>query len=174
MCIDPETKSATLTSNTTYTDSGDVVGYQPVCINSTDSGIKLDSNWKVAVKIDHFEILRVKGGIDKNVASEVSNNLDRYAPQHAKEEGQRRGIIETHSGVWPYPVLGECEKQLRFTTVHKLPPQQPTDLKVKQGTLGIQRLDGWIHVIICQPGSRWKHGRYRRWAAVKKKSKVDV
>ena len=85
LCIDPETKSATLTSNTTDTDSGDVVGYKPVCINSTNRGIKLDSNWKVAVKIDHFEILRVKGGIGTNVASERANTLVRYAPQHATE-----------------------------------------------------------------------------------------
>lgn len=76
----PETKSATMTSNNSDTDSGDVVGYKPVCINSADSGTKkLDSNWNVAVKIDHFDILRVKGGIDTNAASEGANNLDRYA-----------------------------------------------------------------------------------------------
>lgn len=90
LCIDPETKSATLTSSTTDTDIGDVVGYKPVCINNTNSGIKLDSNWKVAVKIDHFEILRVKGGIDTNVAFERANTLVRYAPQHATEERIKR------------------------------------------------------------------------------------
>lgn len=57
-----------------------LTGTGQLCINSADSGTKkLDSNWNVAVKIDHFDILRVKGGIDTNAASEGANNLDRYA-----------------------------------------------------------------------------------------------
>lgn len=86
LCIDPETNSATLTSNNSDIDSADVVRYKPFCIKSTDSSIQPDSNCTVAVKIDHFEILRVTGRIDTNVASEGANNLDRYAPQYATEE----------------------------------------------------------------------------------------
>ena len=42
--IDPEMKSATLTSDSTDIYSGELVGYKPVRINESDSDIKIDSN----------------------------------------------------------------------------------------------------------------------------------
>lgn len=85
LCIDPETKSATLTSNITDTDSGKVVGYKPVYMTGNSNDITADSNWEVAVKIDYFEIFRVKGGTDAHVASEGAKDQNRYA-QDATEE----------------------------------------------------------------------------------------
>ena len=74
-CIDPNTRSVTLRRKTKETDSGKVVGYQPVCAKGHASDMEIDSNWEVAIKIDHFEIFRVKNGIDANVAKDQ----DRYA-----------------------------------------------------------------------------------------------
>ena len=41
LCVDPKTRSATLRSNTTETDSGKVVGYQPVCAKGHASDRRL-------------------------------------------------------------------------------------------------------------------------------------
>ena len=85
LCIDPGPKSAALTGNTKDTDSGVAVGYESVYINGNGSDIKLDCNWEVAVKIDHLDIFRLKGGIDANVASGGAKDQNRYE-QHATEE----------------------------------------------------------------------------------------
>ena len=85
LSIDAEMKSATLRSNTTDTNSGELVGYKLVCMNASDSDMKIGSNWEVAVKIDHFDTFRVMGGVDTNVASEGAKNQYRYV-QDATEE----------------------------------------------------------------------------------------
>ena len=69
MRIDPETKSATLTSNSIDADYGKVVWYKDVCIDG-DSGDKtLNKNWEVTVKLDQLDIFSVSGGIDVNLVT---------------------------------------------------------------------------------------------------------
>ena len=98
LCIDPETKSATLTSNITDTDSGKVVGYKPVYMTGNDNDITAYSNWEVAVKIDHFEIFRVKVGIDAHVASEGAKDQNQYAQDATQEKIQGEELSKRIQG----------------------------------------------------------------------------
>lgn len=98
LCIDPETKSATLTSNITDTDSGKVVGYKPVYMTGNDNDITAYSNWEVAVKIDHFEIFRLKVGIDAHVASEGAKDQNQYAQDATQEKIQGEELSKRIQG----------------------------------------------------------------------------
>jgi hypothetical protein len=69
LCIDPETKSATLTSISTDDDSGEGVWCKDAYIDG-DSGDKtLNKNWDTTFKLDQLDILSVSGGIDANLAT---------------------------------------------------------------------------------------------------------
>ena len=89
LSIDPETKLATLRGHTINAHSGELVGYKLVCMDGTDSDMKIGSNWEVTVKIDHFDTFRVKGGVDTNVASEEAKNRYRYVQDAT--EGKIKG-----------------------------------------------------------------------------------
>ena len=78
LCIDPMIESATLKSNTTDIEDGEVIGYKPVYISGKDTELKIEGNWNVALKIDRFEVFQVNGSIDANVASEGAPNRNRY------------------------------------------------------------------------------------------------
>ena len=86
LCIDPETKSATLRSNTTNTDSGLVVGYEPVYIKGKDSDKEIASNREVAIQIDHFDVFRVMGAIDADVDYPAAKNQYRYVHDATEEK----------------------------------------------------------------------------------------
>lgn len=80
LCIDPETKSATLRSNTTNTDSGLVVGY------GKDSDKEIASNREVVIQIDHFDVFRVMGAIDADVDYAAAKNQYRYVNDATEEK----------------------------------------------------------------------------------------
>ena len=87
LCVDLETKSATLASTIATTDIAERVGFQPVYLNGNDGEIADGSNWEVAVKIDQFELFRVNGGMDAKVASqERAKDQNRYAQDATTEE----------------------------------------------------------------------------------------
>ena len=86
LCIDPETKSATLRSNTTNTDSGLVVGYEPVYIKGKDSDKEIASNREVAIQIDHFDVFRVMGAIDADVDYAAAKHQYRYVHDATEEK----------------------------------------------------------------------------------------
>jgi hypothetical protein len=67
--IDPETRSATLTSNSTDTNGGEVVWYKDVYLDGTSDDKTPTKNWKATVELGQLDIFRVSGGIDENLAT---------------------------------------------------------------------------------------------------------
>ena len=101
LSIDPEIQSATLRSNTANAHSGDLVGYKLVCMNGSDSHMKIDSNWEVAIKIDHFDTFRVKGGVDTNVDSEGVKDLHQYTQDATIEKIKGEELSKRIQGLGP-------------------------------------------------------------------------
>ena len=85
LCINPETKSATLRSSTTNTDGSLFVGYELVYTKGKDSDKQIASDWEVAIHIDQFDVFRVKGAIDTTVADEGAKNRHRYVHDATEE-----------------------------------------------------------------------------------------
>ena len=99
--MDPEIQSATLRSNITNAYSGEFVGYKLVCMNGSDSDMKIGSNWEVAIKIDQFETFRVKGVVDTNVKSEGAKDLHRYTQDATIEKIKGEELSRRIQGFGP-------------------------------------------------------------------------
>ena len=99
--INPEIRLATLRSSTTVTFGGELIGYELVCMNGSDSDMESGSNWEVAVKIDHFDTFRVKGGVDTNVASDEAKNHYRYVQDATEEKIKGEDLSKRIQGFGP-------------------------------------------------------------------------
>ena len=101
LCIDPESMSATLRSNTMVTDSVEDVGCEPMSPRSNSSDTIDNGNYEVSLKIDRFEIFQVKGWVDEDATSKgVESTFDksRYVPYSTENKIQGEKLRERIQG----------------------------------------------------------------------------